>query len=268
MPISPKSVWSDIQAIKKSAPLVHNITNYVVMENTANGLLAIGASPVMAHAVDEAEDMAKIANSLVLNIGTLSPSWIEGMKLALKAANLKDIPVVLDPVGVGATAYRTDTVQSLLNHGKIAAIRGNASEVVSLSGKSIKNRGVDSLMKSCDSVAQARAVASNHECVVWVSGETDVITDGQSTILIQNGHPLMSKVTGMGCMATALLGAFLAVNPSSLLGSAHAAVLMGVAGEVAAERSHGPGSFKQEFVDALYSLSVDQLESRMRIDRA
>jgi hydroxyethylthiazole kinase len=264
--IDAKSVWSDIQAIKKSSPLIHNITNYVVMESTANGLLAIGAAPVMAHAVDEVEDMIAIAHSLVLNIGTLSSSWVQAMVLSLKAANSKGIPVVLDPVGVGATHYRTKTVHSFLAQGEVTAIRGNASEIASLMDGHFSTKGVDSLLSSMDCRDQARALASMNQCVVWMSGATDVITDDKRCILVHNGHSLMSKVTGMGCMATALTGAFLAINQDALLGCAHAAISMGVAGEIAAINCKGPGSFKLEFMDALYHLSLDQIEERIRVD--
>lgn len=264
MQIDPQCVWSDIQAIKKTSPLVHNITNYVVMESTANALLAIGASPVMAHALDEVEDMAKVANSLVLNIGTLSPSWIQGMMLALKVANSKGIPVVFDPVGVGATSYRTETAHSILNQAKVTVIRGNASEIASICNNQVPTKGVDSLLNAIDCQEQAKIVASKNRCVVWMSGQTDVITDGQSTVLIHHGHSLMSKVTGMGCMATAITGAFLAVN-QSLPGCVHAAILMGITGEIAAKKCKGPGSFKQEFYDTLYSLSLYEIEERMRV---
>jgi hydroxyethylthiazole kinase len=258
--------WSDIQAIKKSSPLIHNITNYVVMESIANGLLAIGASPIMAHALEEVHDIVKIANSLVLNIGTLSPTWVQGMMVALKAAHAKGIPIVIDPVGAGATHYRTETIHSILNHNAVTVVRGNASEVASLLVNQSLTKGVDSLLNPIDCQNQAKILASKNRCVVWMSGQTDVITDGQSVVLIHNGHPLMSKVTGMGCMATAITGAFLAVNQDVLLGCVHAAILMGIVGEVAAEKCKGPGSFKVEFIDTLYSLSFNDIEGRMRVD--
>lgn len=266
MSIDLQCVWSDIQAVKKFSPLVHNITNYVVMESTANGLLAIGASPIMAHALDEVDDIVKIASSLVLNIGTLSPQWIQGMVVALKAANVKGIPVILDPVGAGATPYRTATAHSLLNQGSVKVIRGNASEIASLSVSQALTKGVDSLLNPTECQNQARILASENRCVVWMSGHIDVVTDGQSSILIHNGHPIMSKVTGMGCMATAITGAFLAVNSNALLGCAHAAILMGIVGEIAAEKCKGPGSFKIEFLDTLYSLSFNEIEERICVD--
>ncbi len=266
MQISPQGVWSDIQAIKKNSPLIHNITNYVVMEQTANSLLAIGASPVMAHAVEEAQDMATIANSLVLNIGTLSSAWIEAMLLALKTANSKSIPIVFDPVGSGATPYRMKTANSILSHGAVTVIRGNTSEIVSLNGNQSLSRGVDSLLNASDYQEQAKMLAIQKKCIVWMSGKTDVVTNGQMLILIHNGHSLMEKVTGMGCTATAITGAFLAVNQNPLLGSAHAAILMGIAGEIAAKKGNGPGSFKLAFIDALYNISLNEIKERMRVD--
>lgn len=266
MQIDPHGVWSDIQAIKKNSPLIHNITNYVVMEQTANALLAIGASPVMAHAVEEAKDMAAIASSLVLNIGTLSPHWIEGMMAALRTANSRNIPVVFDPVGAGATPYRTETSRFILDQGRVAAIRGNASEIVQLSGKEGRARGVDSLLEASDFLEQAKKLALERHCVVWMSGKTDVVTDGSSHFLIHNGHPLMGKVTGMGCTATAITGAFLAINPDPLLGCTHTAILMGIAGEMAAEKTQGPGSFKPAFLDSLYQMQLCDIEKYMRVE--
>ncbi len=266
MRVDPYGVWSDIQTIRKFSPLVHNITNYVVMEQTANSLLAIGASPVMAHALEEVEAMVTIASSLVLNIGTLSSSWIEGMMLALKAANSKGIPIVLDPVGSGATAYRTTTANSILNQGIVTAIRGNASEILSLSGHQNSTKGVDSLANASNHLEEAKTLALTRKCIVWMSGKTDVITNGQSVILIDNGHALMGKVTGMGCTATAITGAFLAANQDTLLGCAHAAILMGIAGEIAAEKGDGPGSFKPAFLDALYKITFSEIEERMSVE--
>lgn len=266
MLIDPQGVFSNIQAIKSQSPLIHNITNYVVMEQTANSLLAIGASPVMAHALEEVQDMTMIANSLVLNIGTLSSSWIQAMLLALKSANAKGIPVVFDPVGAGATPYRTREANSILNYGSVTAIRGNASEIVTLSGNSALNRGVDSVLNAADYHREAKLLALKRNCIVWMSGETDVITNGHVLISIHNGHPLMGKVTGMGCSATAITGAFLAVNQDPLLGVVHAAILMGIAGEVTAQTGSGPGSFKWAFTDALFNISFDEIKERMRYE--
>lgn len=266
MRIDPQAVWEDLQTIKKFSPLIHNITNYVVMEQTANSLLAIGASPVMAHALEEATDMTKIASSLVLNIGTLSCSWVEGMRLALEAANTKQIPVVFDPVGAGATPFRTNTAKMILNIGKISIIRGNASEILSLNGNESQTKGVDSLLNSSDHTSQAKNLASKNRSIVWMSGKTDVITDGQFVVLVHNGHPLMSKVTGMGCTATALTGAFAAVNQNLLLSCVHSAVIMGIVGEIAAKKASGPGSFKCAFIDALHDISFSAIKEQLHVE--
>jgi hydroxyethylthiazole kinase len=208
MQIDPRFVWTDIQAIRKSRPLVHNITNYVVMESSANALLALGASPAPAHALEEVEEMAGKANSLVLNIGTLSSTWIQGMLLALQTANSKGIPVILDLVGAGATAYRLETSRSILRQGSVAAIRGNASEIASFFGEQVPSKGVDSALVAIDYQQQAGQLALKNNCVVWMSGPVDVITDGKSLFAPARGHPIMGQVTGMGCMASALERAF------------------------------------------------------------
>lgn len=266
MHIDSKSLWSDLLIIKERSPLIHNITNYVVMEQTANSLLALGASPVMAHALEEVEEVTHHADSLVLNIGTLSPSWVRAMLLAFRVAHAKAIPIVLDPVGSGATSYRTETANLLLNQGKMTAIRGNASEIVSLSEHYAPSKGVDSLLRASDYIEQAKQVAVKNECIVWMSGESDIVTDGHTLVRVHNGHFLMEKVTGMGCTATAIVAAFLAVNPDPLLGSVHAAILMGIAGEMAAKKAEKPGSFKLAFLDTIYDLSIEEIEERMRVE--
>ncbi len=266
MRIEPSCVWNDFQAIQKNSPLVHNITNFVVMEQTANCLLAIGASPVMAHAWEEVEDMAQMAHALVLNLGTLSPSWVEAMRRAQKAANARGTPVVLDPVGAGATPYRTEASLSLLDSGTLTAIRGNASEMAALQGTSSQTRGVDSRLDAIDCQDMAQALSCQRNSVVWMSGSTDVVTDGKSIVLVRNGHPWMSIVTGMGCTATAITAAFLAVNPDPLFASAHAATLMGIAGELASKQAQGPGSFKTAFTDALSNMTSTQIQRHIDVE--
>lgn len=264
--IDPKAVWADIQTIRNQSPLIHNITNYVVMEQTANCLLAIGASPIMAQAVEEVAELAGKANCLVLNIGTLSPIWVEGMHLALKAAETKCVPVVFDPVGSGATKYRTEVSQSLLKEGGITAIRGNASEILSLNEQHHFGRGADSHLNPFDYLEEAKEVARTYQCIVWMSGETDVITDGKTAIFVSNGHAIMKRVTGMGCTASALTGAFLAINPQALAGCVHAAILMGIVGELTAIKREGPGSFKTAFIDTLYQISFKDIEARICVE--
>ena len=263
------AVWRDLLRIRAEAPLVHNITNYVVMNTTANALLAVGASPVMAHAVEEVEEMVGLARALVLNIGTLSPAWIDAMLLAGRAARRRGIPIVLDPVGSGATGYRTASALQLLDELAPTVIRGNASEIASLaseSGAASRTKGVDSTRASEETVELAQELARRRDCVVTVSGATDLIVDGHRVVRVRNGHPMMPQVTGMGCAASALTGAFLAVNPSPLWAAVHAMGVMGVAGEIAAERAEGPGSLQLQFLDALHGLSEAALAGRLRVE--
>ena len=263
MNITAESLWSDILKIRQQSPLVHNITNYVVMNTTANALLALGASPVMAHAVEEVADMVKIAGALVINIGTLSERWIHAMSLAAMQANQQGVPMILDPVGVGATVYRTTTANELLAAAQPAIIRGNASEISALAQTGAKTKGVDSLESSDAVVAAAQQVSTSRQCVVCISGATDYIINGENMIRIKNGHPMMPKVTGLGCTASALCGAFAAVNPAPLMAAAHAMAVMGIAGELAAAQADGPGSFQMRFLDALYNLTETEIASRL-----
>jgi len=259
-------VWRDVERIRAEVPLVHNITNYVVMNTTANALLAIGASPVMAHAIEEVEEMAAIAGALVINIGTLSASWIEAMVKAGRTAARRAIPIVLDPVGVGATRFRTDTARRLLEEATPTIIRGNASEIRALANAGAGTKGVDSTHTSDEALDAARALSRQCGSVVVVSGATDVIVAGDGVVRIHNGHAMMPRVTGLGCTATALVGAFAAVNPSAKQAAAHAMAVMGIAGEMAAGRAAGPGSFQMHFLDALYLLQESDIERRLRAD--
>lgn len=259
-------VWKDVETIRSRAPLVHNITNYVVMNSTANALLAIGASPVMAHAVEEVEEMTGIARALVINIGTLSPTWVEAMVKAGRKARAKGIPVVLDPVGAGATQFRTSTVHRLLQDAPPSIIRGNASEIRAVLYAEDATKGVDSTHASEEALAAARTLSLHCHAVVCVSGATDLIVSDRSVIRVANGHPMMPRVTGLGCTATALVGAFAAVNPSPWRATAHAMAVMGIAGEMSAERSTGPGSLQTSLLDALYTLGEADIRSRLRME--
>jgi hydroxyethylthiazole kinase len=264
MTITAKSIYKDIETIRKTAPLIHNITNYVVMNNTANALLALGASPVMAHALPEVEDMTAIAGALVINIGTLSDPWIEAMHKAAKKARERQIPIILDPVGVGATIYRTSTAIDLINTAPPSIIRGNASEIMALgkSGKSTK--GVDSTEASYQALDAAHFLVQKFNTVVCISGETDYIVSEQDTISVKNGHPMMTRVTGLGCTASAICGAFAAVNPDMAGAAAHAMAVMGIAGEMAAEKADGPGTLQIKFIDCLYSLCMEDIEEKLK----
>jgi hydroxyethylthiazole kinase len=255
-----------LRRVRAEAPVVHNITNYVVMNTTANALLAVGASPVMAHAPQEMEEMVGIAGALVLNIGTLSDPWIDAMLLAGRAARRRGIPIVLDPVGAGATSYRTTTAARLLLELSPAIVRGNASEIRALCSEGAATRGVDSVHGTEESLDAARSVSEQHGCVVSMSGAIDIIVSGTSVARVRNGVPMMTRVTGMGCTASAITGAFAATTSSLFHAATHAMVLLGVAGEIAAQRATGVGSFQVQLFDALSALAPEELEQHARVE--
>jgi hydroxyethylthiazole kinase len=265
MIVKAKSVWSDVVKIRTKAPLVHNITNYVVMNSSANALLAIGASPVMAHAEEEVADMVGLAGALVINIGTLSQHWVRAMHTAARRAQEMKVPIILDPVGVGATGYRTETAHALLAEVTLTIIRGNASEIAALVMAEAKTKGVDSTISSDSAVDAARQLSELHQCVVCVSGATDYVVENDQVVKVDNGHPLMPRVTGLGCTASALCGAFAAVNDSALAATAHAMAVMGIAGEVAAQKSSGPGSLQVNLLDAFYNLNEETISRYLKV---
>jgi len=256
----------DLRALRERKPLVHQITNYVVMNETANATLAIGALPVMAHAEEEVEEMTSVAGALVLNIGTLSQPWIEAMLLAAKAANAAGVPVVLDPVGAGATRFRTETAKRILDDADIAIVRGNAAELATLAGREAEIRGVESIGANDSGAELATAAAVALGCVAAVTGPVDHVSDGEQVIAIRNGHELLGTVSGTGCMATAITGCFVAVAPDRPLeAAAEALVAFGVAGEDAARGAKGPGTFHAGLYDALYNLDPDTIDSRAEV---
>jgi hydroxyethylthiazole kinase len=264
--VTASSVWSDVARIRVRAPLVHNITNYVVMNTTANALLAIGASPVMAHAAEEVEEMVALASALVINIGTLSPPWIESMERAARAARARGVPIVLDPVGAGATTLRTRTARRLLADSPPAVLRGNPSEILAVAGGAATTRGVDSAAGVEAARAAAHALSETYGCAVVVSGPVDLVVRAGAEIRVANGTPLLARVTGMGCTATALVGAFVAVNSDATAAAAHATAVMGIAGELAAETAGGPGTFQALFLDALAGLSEAEVTARLKVE--
>jgi hydroxyethylthiazole kinase len=254
----------DLAAIRERKPLVHQITNFVVMNETANATLAIGALPVMAHALQEVEEMARAASALVLNIGTLSDEWVEAMLAAGKAANGAGVPIVLDPVGAGATAYRTETAQTLVRELSPAVVRGNAAEIATLAGQQAEIRGVEAVGSAGPKLAQQAARALG--CVAAVTGEVDHVSDGERVLGIANGHELMATVTGTGCMATAITGCFLGVRGDEPLeAAAEALVAFGVAGEHAARVASKPGSFHVALYDTLYDLDPGTIDSLAQV---
>lgn len=260
-----ENIWKNIQLVKSQSPLVHNITNAVVMNNTANALLAAGASPIMAHALEEIDEMVTICRATVINIGTLDRFTVESMKAAIKKANSLRRPIVLDPVGAGATSFRNQTLQAILNAGHPQFIRGNASEVMALAGFSVQTKGVDSTESSLSSLEAARTLSREHHCVVCVSGETDLVVQDQRVLYLHNGSPLMEKVTGLGCTATAILGAFAAVVKDPFEAAVSATAFMGVCGEIAAGMSQGPGTLQLHLYDTMYNLTYEQFIAHIRI---
>ena len=259
------STFGALQKLREQAPVIHNITNFVVMNTTANALLAVGASPVMAHAAEEVADMVGIASALVINIGTLSKHWVDAMFVAVQSAAKRGIPIVLDPVGAGATPYRTRTVLALMEAARFTVVRGNASEILAIHGAHGGTKGVDSTAAAQDAVQAARAIHERFGATVCISGKTDFVVGSQGVLSIHNGHPMMTRVTGLGCTASALCGAFLAVTPDPSQATAQAMAVMGIAGELAAERSEGPGSLQVNFLDALYKLSEADILRRLRL---
>jgi hydroxyethylthiazole kinase len=259
------NTWAAVQAIRQRGPVIHNITNFVVMNTTANALLALGASPVMAHAEEEMADMVAIASALVINIGTLNQPWVKSMFKAAEHAANRGLPIVLDPVGAGATPYRTNTVRALVAATRPTIIRGNASEIMALCGDQVTTKGVDSSEASQDAVGAAQALHKSLGSVICVSGETDYIVGGGELVRIRNGHPLMTRVTGLGCTATALCGAFAAVTSDPARAAAQAMAVMGIAGEMAAAKAEGPGTLQMHFLDVLFRLTEDDITRRLRL---
>jgi len=259
------NLWQHILQVRNTSPVVHSITNYVVMNNTANALLAIGASPIMAHAKSEVEDMVNISHSLVVNIGTLDEYWEESMLLAAQKANLLQKPWILDPVGAGATTYRDSVLSKLLSlHPTV--IRGNASEIIALAKtNNTTTKGADSTAQSDEAIEAAKTLVHNYNSVVCISGETDIVISNSQIIYLKNGHPMMPKVTGLGCTASALIGAFIGVIENKTEGVVSAMSLIGIAGELAAEKSTGPGSLQFNLIDRLYNLTEEEFNTHLKL---
>jgi hydroxyethylthiazole kinase len=261
-----KTLWKHIQQVRAQSPLVHNISNFVVMNNTANALLAVGASPIMAHAKCEVVEMVTISDSLVINIGTLDEVWSDAMLLAANTASQLGKPWILDPVGAGATSYRDHILKELLRE-KPTVIRGNASEIIALNKSNlIKTKGVDSTSQSGEAVLAALALHQQYGSIVCISGETDIVISGSQEIHLKNGHLLMTKVTGLGCSATALIGAFMAVITNKIEAVTAAMALIGVAGELAEKESNGPGSLQVKLLDKLYNITEAEFNNTLKFD--
>jgi hydroxyethylthiazole kinase len=254
-----------LAAVRKSRPLVHNITNFVVMDFTANALLALGAAPVMAHALEEVEEMATLAGALVLNLGTLSGVWVEAMFLAARAARKAGKPVILDPVGAGATRMRTQTARRFIESGLVNVVRGNISEILAVAGRPAKTRGVDSGAGASDAREVAAMFARSNRVVVSMTGEEDVVTNGWQIVSVRNGHVSMTRVTGTGCAASAITGAFCAVEGDALKAAAAALTVWGIAGELAARQNPRPGTYRTLLLDALDEVNAEHIRERARL---
>jgi hydroxyethylthiazole kinase len=263
--LSIDTIAAALTKLRERRPLVQNITNYVAMTVSANVLLALRASPAMVHAVEEVEDFVAISDALVINVGTLSPRWVEAMRQAATRANALGKPWVLDPVGCGATPYRTGVSAELAAmHPRI--IRGNASEILSLAGAAVSGpKGVDSAASSDDALAATGALSRTTGAVVAVTGATDYVTDGTHLVGIESGHAMMPFSTALGCSLSAVTAGFAAVA-RPLEAAVAALAVFGAAGAEAAERCRGPGHLPAELCDALYLLDRDTLSRRVRVD--
>jgi hydroxyethylthiazole kinase len=255
-----------LQLIRKHKPLIHNVTNLVVMNTVANVLLAVGASPVMAYAAEEVEDVVSRANALVLNTGTLSPFWVEGMLKAGQQAMAFNIPVILDPVGVGISRFRTDTTGHILDTVKIQAVKANASEILSLESRSVSSIGVDSIHSVEQAAIAGKRMASALDATIAITGVTDLVISANRTVKIKSGHRLMPYVTGMGCAASALIGAFISVDPDPFTATVSALCLFAFAGEMAGTSAKGPGSFETRLLDALYQVTPERVKQHCWIE--
>ena len=245
---------------------MHHLTNWVTIYDCANVVKVLGASPVMAHAKEEVSQMAGIASSLVLNIGTLTPEFVEAMKLAAKSANKKGIPVILDVCGAGATQLRDKKCFELLDQTKINIVKGNASEIARISGESVKTKGVDSGYVAKDMIKIAQVLARKRKATVVVTGKEDIVTDGKKAYIIKNGHPMMTHIVGTGCMAASVIGTFAAVEKDLVYAASAGLACFEIAAECAVRSSAGPGTFKEKLFDCLYHLDRKTLEKKQKIE--
>ncbi len=255
-----------LERVRREKPLVHHITNWVTIYDCAGMARAFGALPVMAHAPEEAAEMAGLASALVLNIGTLTTGLVESMLMAAEAANRKGIPVVLDAVGVGATRLRDTQAATILQRVRVDIVKGNASEIARLAGEQVVTRGVETAEVKSDLAEVARMLARARSMTVVITGPEDIIADRDRVFTVRNGHALMGAVVGTGCMAGSVIGAFAAVEPDHARAATAALACYGIAGELAARNSRGPGSFKQNLFDEVWSLESGMVEKMARVE--
>ena len=254
------------EKVRSQKPLVHHLTNWVTIYECANMTRAFGAFPVMAHAVEESAEMAGIASALVLNIGTLTPGIIESMISAGKKANATGIPVVLDAVGVGATALRNEKADEILENVHVNIIKGNASEIAKLAGEDVVTRGVETTDVEADLIHTAKRLAVAQKATVVITGAEDIVTNGRTTYLIRNGHEMMGAVVGTGCMAASAIGAFAGVEPDYVKAATAALVSYEIAGELAAVSAKGPGSMLSNLYDEVFALDIETIERMVNIE--
>lgn len=256
-----------VKKIKEQKPLIHHITNWVTIYDCANVVRAIGALPVMAHAAEEVEQMVSISGALVLNIGTLTTDLVKSMILAGRKANEKDIPVVLDVVGAGATDLRTEKAEEILSEVKVSILKGNSSEIGTLAGADAETKGVEAISVKGDLVEISKNLAGKNNLTVAITGEEDIISNGKDVYICRNGHPMMGKFVGSGCMSASVLGAFAAVEKDYALASAYALSFLGIAGELASETAKTPDSYKAALFDRLYELGEDEINRMKKIEK-
>lgn len=256
-----------LKKIREEKPLIHHITNYVVANETANFTLALGALPVMSHAKPEVEQMVSLAKALLLNIGTLDEYQVESMIIAGKKANELNIPIVLDPVGVGATDYRTETARRILRELKVDIIRGNQGEISILAGYHAKVAGVEAVSASERMEDAVKELAFKHNCVVCATGKIDIVSDGKRLAKVFNGHPMLGTVTGTGCMASTINAIFASVSEDLFKASVEAQAAFGIIGELAQKKSgNNPGSFHQAMYDVAYNLTDEIVEKMKKVE--
>lgn len=255
-----------LDRVRQQKPVVHHLTNWVTIYDCAQVVKTLGASPVMAHAVEEVAEMTQIASALVLNIGTLTVDFVEAMKVAAKSANKKGIPVILDACGAGATGLRDRKCLELLNEARIDVIKGNASEVARVGGESVRTRGVDATEVAGDVAQLAQKLATLRNATVVVTGRVDIVADGTRIYQVANGHAMMAQVVGTGCMAASVIGAFAAVERDLVSAAACALAIFGIAGQLAAQNAPGPATFKERLFDSLYNLDRATVDRMQRVE--
>jgi hydroxyethylthiazole kinase len=258
--------YNCLERVRAEKPLIHHLTNWVTIYDCANIVKVFGASPVMAHAGEEVAEMAGIASALVLNIGTLTSDFVEAMIIAGKSANKKGIPVVLDVCGAGATKFRDDKCFEILDKVRVSIIKGNSSEIARIEGESVSTRGVDATAVEKNLQEIAQALAKERNCTVVITGKEDIVADEKRVVRVLNGHALMANIVGTGCMATSVIGTFVAVEKDFVAACIAGLVCYEVAAEMAAAQALGPGSFKEMLFDAVYNLDAKTIEKMQRIE--